>query len=1177
MSLNFPASPSNNQVYFDAISGNRYTYNAVNNVWFYTANNAIQGNAQDGQIVFDDAGSANGNPGLTFNKTANTLTANTINAYSMRVTGNLYIGSNTVVISNNSISAEMINVTTVMVAGAAIPSGTQSNAMYDLTNAAFGHTNTTLTHSQAVYGAVNSVFGVANAAFGSANNVAPQVAPAFNTANAAYGSANASYVVANASFGHSNITYAAVNSAFAVINAAFTSANNVAPQVAPAFNTANAAYNQANTGTGIANYGAELANANYTRLTAAFNTANTKFSSSGGTVTGSVSIVGDLVISGNTIQVGADTLRVSDPLIYLAGNNYSSDIIDIGFIANYVNTAGANVHTGLYREHENKEYYLFQGYDQEPINNHIGAMSNNMTLSVLNADIRTSNLNLGGANAITWISSGYGVANAAFGHSNTTYGAVNSAFGVANAAYGLANSNSTRLSAAYVVANAAFGVANGALTTSNYSSYALPLSGGTVTGSTTISTGTNKPLTLTTSSSGPWALDLYRSDIDSHAMVFNNGYWYFNLYCYAPSFRAPIFYDSDNTGYYLDPASTSNFNALQTYSYQGNGNVGGTGSAAWFPSGLYSASGAQCWIYGNINRGGADTTNGGAYYGTIYYDNNDSGYYVDPNSTSKLLHIDLPGKVLFPSGASGTTFGANHYSMGKDIANGGWSDPHYSDLIIGYHTGIRIGAHYSGTRFYSNSPTTDANNDGNGDGGETLIMTVGGHAGGHSYVIAHASMRSPIFYDYNDTGYYMDPNSTSSLNTANYYNLNYQGNTDYGFKGTNVYADTINSGAVGDVLELCYHRGAYTTTSGSMRAPIFYDSDNTGYYFGGNSGILYSSQSYADDWFRAVGGCGLYFESYGYGIRSAHGEGNSYGNITTYGTGRNGWTGYGFASRACIMTDLNTGGGTFGLHDNSYGWVWRWIPDSYFTVDRGYSVFNASARAPIFYDSNDTGYYCDPNSYSSFNTLRCHGNEMYLRGGSPTLHFEDTDQQCATLHNNSNLFYILRHNSYTVGWSTVGSGWWPMTVNLTNNDVSWGGNISAAYNVSAYASDRRLKENIKEIPNAIEKIKAIRGVTFDWNDKADEVGFKPEKKYNDIGCIAQEVEAILPHVVTLAPFDRWKPGPNEKYSNEYLAEKMDTSRSGENYLTIQYDRMVPLLIQAIKEQQEQIEELKRRL
>ena len=91
----------------------------------------------------------------------------------------------------------------------------------------------------------------------------------------------------------------------------------------------------------------------------------------------------------------------------------------------------------------------------------------------------------------------------------------------------------------------------------------------------------------------------------------------------------------------------------------------------------------------------------------------------------------------FHSGSGGITFGANHYSMGIDVANGGWSGPHYSDLIIGYHTGIRIGAAYTGTRFYNNSPTSDTNNSGNGDGVETLLMTVGGHLAGTGVNVAN--------------------------------------------------------------------------------------------------------------------------------------------------------------------------------------------------------------------------------------------------------------------------------------------------------------------------------------------------------------------------------------------------------------------------------------------------------
>jgi hypothetical protein len=104
-------------------------------------------------------------------------------------------------------------------------------------------------------------------------------------------------------------------------------------------------------------------------------------------------------------------------------------------------------------------------------------------------------------------------------------------------------------------------------------------------------------------------------------------------------------------------------------------------------------------------------------------------------------------------------------------------------------------------------------------------------------------------------------------------------------------------------------------------------------------------------------------------------------------------------------------------------------------------------------------------------------------------------------------------------------------------------------------SDARLKENIREIDNALEKIKQIRGVYHDYNSKASEIGFispqdlKVGKDKNHIGVIAQEVQKVLPQVIRDAPCNS-------------------------NYLTVDYAKIVPLLIEGIKEQQKQIEDLK---
>jgi hypothetical protein len=120
------------------------------------------------------------------------------------------------------------------------------------------------------------------------------------------------------------------------------------------------------------------------------------------------------------------------------------------------------------------------------------------------------------------------------------------------------------------------------------------------------------------------------------------------------------------------------------------------------------------------------------------------------------------------------------------------------------------------------------------------------------------------------------------------------------------------------------------------------------------------------------------------------------------------------------------------------------------------------------------------------------------------------------------------------------------------------GNIAASGNVTAYSSDRRLKENFNHIESPVEKVQKLNGYTFDWNEKSKELGFTPKHEKNDIGLIAQEVEDILPQAVAPAPFDTKSNGE---------------SKSGENYLTIQYERLVPLLVEAIKEQQNQINKL----
>ena len=110
-------------------------------------------------------------------------------------------------------------------------------------------------------------------------------------------------------------------------------------------------------------------------------------------------------------------------------------------------------------------------------------------------------------------------------------------------------------------------------------------------------------------------------------------------------------------------------------------------------------------------------------------------------------------------------------------------------------------------------------------------------------------------------------------------------------------------------------------------------------------------------------------------------------------------------------------------------------------------------------------------------------------------------------------------------------------------------------NVTAYASDERLKKDFAKVENALEKVCSLE--TYKWDkETCESVGFKTKFERTEIGLRAQQVQEQFPEVVTGAPFDLDEDG---------------NSMSGNDYLTMYYDRLVPVLIEAIKEQQTQIE------
>ena len=130
-------------------------------------------------------------------------------------------------------------------------------------------------------------------------------------------------------------------------------------------------------------------------------------------------------------------------------------------------------------------------------------------------------------------------------------------------------------------------------------------------------------------------------------------------------------------------------------------------------------------------------------------------------------------------------------------------------------------------------------------------------------------------------------------------------------------------------------------------------------------------------------------------------------------------------------------------------------------------------------------------------------------------------------------------------------------LSVKNLGVDITGNITATGDITAFSSDKRLKENIEFIKNPLKKIKVLSGFTYDWSiDKCEKAGFTPNEE-RQIGVFAQDVQSVIPEAVKPAPFDTVD----------------GKSKSGDNYLTVQYEKIVPLLIECIKDQQSMIENL----
>ena len=124
---------------------------------------------------------------------------------------------------------------------------------------------------------------------------------------------------------------------------------------------------------------------------------------------------------------------------------------------------------------------------------------------------------------------------------------------------------------------------------------------------------------------------------------------------------------------------------------------------------------------------------------------------------------------------------------------------------------------------------------------------------------------------------------------------------------------------------------------------------------------------------------------------------------------------------------------------------------------------------------------------------------------------------------------------------------WAVRENGTNltpkMDLSPSGTLTVIQDIVAYGSpsDKKLKENIKPISLALDKVTKLQGVTFDWKESDSMLNIK-----EDIGFIAQDVQKVVPELV-------------RKNSN--------------GLLSMRHQGVIPMLVEAIKELEARVKEL----
>jgi hypothetical protein len=304
---------------------------------------------------------------------------------------------------------------------------TTAQAAYDRANTASANTIYTQGVDVTQNSNITAVNQFAQGAYNTANGANGLAAGAYDTANGANGLAQGAYNTANTNSTNISIIQGVdvtqntrLNSIETVNNDQNTSISIIQgvntwqnSQITAVNQFSQSAFDTANGANGLAAGAYNSANTNATNITAvnqfaqsAYDKANTAITTSGGSISGSLSVSQDLTVSGNltvlgnTTQITVNTLEVKDTIITLGTGNYTSDALDIGFAGHY--NDGTNAHAGLIRDSGTKEFYVFQGYTPDTTANNININDSSFQKANLNADYFKGNLITHGVEIYTY-------------------------------------------------------------------------------------------------------------------------------------------------------------------------------------------------------------------------------------------------------------------------------------------------------------------------------------------------------------------------------------------------------------------------------------------------------------------------------------------------------------------------------------------------------------------------------------------------------------------------------------------------------------------------------------------------------------------------------------------------------------------------------------------------------